>query len=221
MDTFDIAASLSFDVFCHFGYIQNIDLCSRGFYFIQVQLCIGSEVGSAVVPVRCFSAPSSLRSHVRGSPLPPAPLLNACNVDEPQKLFQTRSFMIRYIGEVHELNDCCFWKIVLNRNDLKSSGGTVPRLDDILVFKFQLMYADVAEEVDGDMDKNPELFVPDEPEWRVVSEQVLGLQGAASGVHEYFPVSPSFVDIVYWALNVLVLVFRFDSIDHILFFLIA
>jgi hypothetical protein len=89
---------------------------------------------------------------------------------------------------VHELNDGCFWKIIVPNYNLGSFGGTAPKSNSVFIFKFQLMFADVAEDVASDMDTHPDLFVPENPIWTVVGEQSLMLQCAGSGVQEYYPV---------------------------------
>jgi hypothetical protein len=100
----DCTACVTFDVCCQFGFIRNVDLCSRGFYYIQVNLSVGPlpipsptvALPILIAPVRCFSCPTSLATKVRDTQLPPAPLLHMCNIQDLEKTFQCRSFMIRY-----------------------------------------------------------------------------------------------------------------------------
>lgn len=184
-----LTAAVSVDICCHLGFIRNVDLASRGFYFVEVELRSGREDGPIIPPVRCFSCPSTIASKVRDTHLRPAPLLHMCNIHDERKVFQCRSFMIRYKGEVHELNDGCYWKYLIHNYPLETFGGTAPKATETLILKFRLMFADVAEDVDGDMDSDPGLFVPDDPQWTILAEQVLGLQCVGSGMHEYFPVS--------------------------------
>jgi DNA-directed RNA polymerase subunit N (RpoN/RPB10) len=192
-----LTAYVALDICCHLGFIRNVDLASRGFYFVEIQLCVGREDGTVIAPVRCFSCPSTIASKVRETQLQPAPLLHMCNIHDDTKAFQCRSFMVRYKGEVHELNDGCSWKYIMPAYSLEAFGGTAPKATEILLLKFTLMFADVADGVAGDMDTTPHLFVPDDPQWVPVAEQVLGLQGAGSGVHEYFPVSYIYILIAY------------------------
>ena len=183
--------SLSIDVACHLGKVRNIDLMSRGFYYVEISLAYCDQPRSLISPIRCFSAPSTLVSCVRDICLQPAPLLNMCNVQDKERIFQSRSFMIRYKDECHELNDGCFWRFVVPRFDLDAMGGTAPRFAEPLLLTFKLMYAELLDEVDDNIDTSPEKFVPDMPEWSIAASQSICIQCPDSSTHEFFPVSVS------------------------------
>eukprot|EP01038_Epipyxis_sp_PR26KG_P010970 gene10970-14734_t len=185
-------ADLDFDVVAHLGYVRNIDLLQKGLYIIQVTLHYGKE-GTRIAPVGLFSAPSTLQSYVKDRPLPPARLCNVCEVDDAERQFRSRSFVIRYKDEKHELNDGVHWRFTLPKVDLSGYEFTddfeaSPICTELLHMRFELLFSPLIEESAGDLFSDIDSFIPDNPSYETVATQNIIIQKAGSGIHEYYPI---------------------------------
>lgn len=180
--------SIDLDICCHLGFIKSIDILDRGFYYIEISLNYGSS-SLPIAPVGCFSAASTLTSKVRQIEINESILLNVCHTNEAVNTFETRSFLVRYKDEVHELNEGCHWRLTLTNVDLtkqcdRNDTTILPHCIEDLSIKF-VLYRSHA--VSHESSRDIEVTCID-PEWEVVSDQQLIIQSASSGLHEYYPV---------------------------------
>lgn len=119
-----ILGAVDFDIVAHFIALKNIDLMSRGVYFIQATLRYGYDKRHLVSPVGVFSAPSTHDSFVKTSRLDAPPLLHPCQVDESLHHFRSRTFVVRYSWEVYDLNDGVHWRLTV-------PGVNISQLSDV------------------------------------------------------------------------------------------
>lgn len=180
--------SIDLDVCCHLGFVKSIDMLDRGFYYIEVSLSYADRL-LPIAPVGCFSAASTLTSKVRRTEINESILLNVCHTNETVNTFETRSFLIRYKDEIHELNEGCHWRLTLTKVDIMKLCGTsdnmLPYCAEDLSIKF-ILYR--SEGVSYESSRDIEATCVD-PEWEVVADQKLIIQYPSSGLHDYYPVS--------------------------------
>ena len=131
----------------------------------------------------------------------PSVLLNIGHVEDAERTFQSRSFLIRYKDELHELNDGCHWRLTLNKvlivdNKTQPPSYSLANLHD-LCLKFKLYvspYYEIENQIDDELPSSSPSSSSksnspnEEPTWTVVAEQTLQIQNIINGVHEYFPV---------------------------------
>ena len=193
-NTINMEASIDIDLCCHLGFIKSIDMLDRGFYYIEISLLYSNNI-VPIAPVGCFSAASTLTSKVKNFEIKESILLNNCHISETSNTFETRSFLIRYKDEIHELNDGCHWRLTLSKINLQKlyqnstntyiQDNTLPHCSDDLSLKFRLLRSkSVSFESANDLE-----VICRDPEWEFVAQQTIDIQYASSGLHEYYPVS--------------------------------
>ncbi len=190
-------SSIDFDVVVHLGCLENIDLATRGVYYLELVLFYGKPSNYKknknyikITPVGMFSAPTTIQSNVKGQAIPLAPMLDHSQVDEINQSFRTRVFVIRYKDEIHELNDGVHWRLTVPNVDLMPLGeGVGPACLDLLHVHIKLMGVSLINDPAVDMYKNVQKLIPSgDLEFKVISEQTLSIQRASSGFHEFFPI---------------------------------
>ena len=150
-----------------------------------------------IAPVGVFSAPTSIDSTVKGLAIPAAPIINLCHVDEHSNSFCSRSFVVRYKDEEHELNDGVHWRITMPDVDLSELGANAPACLDLLHINFKLMGIQLVNDPTVDMMRDVHKLLPaasedfgidtSELDFKLVSEQTLTVQRTSSGLHELYP----------------------------------
>ena len=91
---------LRVELILHLGFIKNIDLWQQGVYCIQITLLAGRDT-TLLAPVGIFSAPSRIDSYVGTQRIPALVPASVCHVEESDKTFQSRAFVVRYKDEEH------------------------------------------------------------------------------------------------------------------------
>ena len=91
---------LRVELLLHLGFIKNIDLWQQGIYCIQISLLAGRE-STLLAPVGIFSAPSRIDSYVGTQRIPALIPASVCHVEENDKVFRSRAFVVRYKDEEH------------------------------------------------------------------------------------------------------------------------
>lgn len=198
-----MAANLDFDLIVHLGYLENVDLSQTGIYVVQVTLMYGED-GTRIAPVGLFSAPSKLESTIGPQRIPAARLCSMCEVEDTSKTFRSRSIVVRYKDEKHELNDGCHWRFTVPIQNMHAfmdaSDDSLPAHEhkqqksihctEFLHLRFELLYTSLLDN-DGTVDlmRDIDSVLPDDPEFEIVASQNIVLQQANSGVQQYFPVS--------------------------------
>jgi hypothetical protein len=119
------------------------------------------------------------------------PILQICDISDELGTFRSRSFLIRYRNETHELNEGCHYKFscsnikvddlsdkVNSNNDASGSKKSLIHCNHDLILQFRLFKSDYDDQ-QTQQDQN----------WIEVSEQSFVIHKPSSGIHEYFPVS--------------------------------
>ena len=91
---------LRVELLLHLGFIKNIDLWQQGIYCIQISLLAGRD-STLLAPVGIFSAPSRIDSYVGTQRIPALIPASICHVEESDKTFRSRAFVVRYKDEEH------------------------------------------------------------------------------------------------------------------------
>ena len=91
---------LRVELILHLGFIKNIDLWQQGIYCIQISLLAGRD-STLLAPVGIFSAPSRIDSYVGTQRIPALIPASICHVEENDKTFRSRAFVVRYKDEEH------------------------------------------------------------------------------------------------------------------------
>jgi hypothetical protein len=189
--------SIDIDLFVHLGDIINIDLLQRGIYVIEVSLFYGLEK-KKIVPIGLFSSPSHLDSHVGDTKIPGSDkMLYTCEVDEETHIFRTRSVIIRYKNEKHELNEGVSWRITLPHYHIQEGNNEkdIPDIicPDLMFIQFALIRQDLLEEGEHTSTAVNKKASTDDTRGKelreIASLQTLAIQCVDSDFHQYFPVS--------------------------------
>jgi hypothetical protein len=144
----------------------------------------------SITPIGCFAAPSTFDARIGKTELScPDPIQNA-HVDESDKSFRSRTLVIRYRDEIHELNDGVHWRLTSTKAKLSAlPDGSVPYYEHLLLFNMELMFAELLKDDSIDeMDEVEKLF-PTNPIFTSIASQTLCFQRFGSGIHEYYPAS--------------------------------
>ena len=96
----DSTVGLRVELCVHLGFIKNIDLWQQGVYCVQVTVLAGKR-STVLAPVGIFSAPSRIDSYVGPQRIPALVPSGACHVNEVDKTFRSRAFVVRYKDEEH------------------------------------------------------------------------------------------------------------------------
>lgn len=109
-----ITSSLDFDVSVHFGFLKNLDLLQKGVYSIRASLSYGPNK-VLIMPISLFSSPHSLSSSVNNGDIiiPPVRMISCTELIENDRVYRSRSLLIRYCNEVFEINDGVHWRLTL------------------------------------------------------------------------------------------------------------
>ena len=96
----DSTLGLRVELCVHLGFIKNIDLWQQGVYCVQVTVLAGTR-STLLAPVGIFSAPSRIDSYVGPQRIPALVPSGSCHVNEADKTFRSRAFVVRYKDEEH------------------------------------------------------------------------------------------------------------------------
>jgi hypothetical protein len=186
-------ADIDFDITCHFGHFKNLELPTRGIYCVSVSLFYGPSM-QPVAPHGCFSAPLKHSSFVGDFEIDAAPSIDMCEIQNngEESYFCTRTFVIRYRDEWHEINEGAHWRITVPDFDLSLIDTKTHAISctELLTMRFNLYQCDLFNiSATSDLMKNLEQHLPPEPEFKLYAHQDIHLQQAGSGFHQYYPVS--------------------------------
>lgn len=192
-----VPTDCEFELLIHLGRIRNVDLQHRGVYVIQLRL---SHESQSYPPSGNFSAPSTLDSYVGDRWLNAPRLMSICHIDDNEKYFRSRSFVVRFRDEIHSLNEGGIWRVPIET--ITSLGNELPYCSQQLCLTVELLCAELQtlpESGYRDPLHDIEEMLPPctvcgsgslgdaEPDYKVVSTQSLMLR-VGTGVQQYFSV---------------------------------
>mmetsp|Transcript_10980 Transcript_10980/g.13784 ORF Transcript_10980/g.13784 Transcript_10980/m.13784 type:complete len:1061 (+) Transcript_10980:149-3331(+) len=128
------------DSIVHVHRFTNIDLTSRGIYYIRISIADAEDKKTLLKPSNFFSFPRSRHSYVKKVQVPsviPASELGECHTQE--HFFGTRMFSVRYRNETMELNEACHFKF---EKKAKCKGDQISMAAALRV-RFELMRSDI------------------------------------------------------------------------------
>lgn len=114
--------------------------------------------------------------------------LDVSQILDLQRVFRTRQVVIRYLDEVHELNDGVHWRLTAQNVDVTSYGLEPPTSPEILHFKFDLFCCPLIHDETVDMMNDVAKLIPAQPNFEKLSTQSVEIHRATSGMHAYYPV---------------------------------
>ena len=153
----------------HFGHFKNLELPKRGIYCVSVGIFFGdsstgvgasaavsgSGVGATgatlqpIAPHGCFSAPMKHSSYVGDYELPAAPAIDMCEIQNngEESYFCTRTFIIRYRDECHEINEGAHWRVTVPNFDLALLDWQTHAISctELLTLRFNLYHCDLCD----------------------------------------------------------------------------
>ena len=213
-------SAVDFDITCHFGHFRNLELASRGVYCVSASLFFGSSALThshthsssssstppsphsltpslqSIAPHGCFSAPLSHSSYVGDFEIPPPTTasLELCEIQSngEESYFCSRTFVIRYRDESHELNEGAHWRFTIPQLDLSLLDTDTQAIScpELLTMRFNLYHCDLCGVgPSSDLMKDLEAHLPRDPVFKLYATQDIHLQQACSGFHHYYPVS--------------------------------
>eukprot|EP00603_Paraphysomonas_imperforata_P000427 CAMPEP_0114414520 /NCGR_PEP_ID=MMETSP0103-20121206/1431_1 /TAXON_ID=37642 ORGANISM="Paraphysomonas imperforata, Strain PA2" /NCGR_SAMPLE_ID=MMETSP0103 /ASSEMBLY_ACC=CAM_ASM_000201 /LENGTH=938 /DNA_ID=CAMNT_0001582665 /DNA_START=205 /DNA_END=3021 /DNA_ORIENTATION=+ len=125
--------------------------------------------------------------------IPAAPAIDMCEIQNngEESYFCTRTFVIRYRDENHEINEGTHWRLTIPEFDLSLLDQDTQAIScpELLTLRFNLYQCDLHNVVpSSDLMKDLESHLPPEPQFKLFASEDIHMQQACSGFHQYFPV---------------------------------
>ena len=185
-------AEIDLNVILHLGRFRNVDLPTRGIYYIEAALYCGCAPVTAssvqITPIGMFSAPQTLDSFVKRQTLFPAPMLDTSQITEETKKFRTRQIVIRYLEEIHELNDGVHWRLTTPNVRIRLEDCEAPICLDVLHLRLELFCCPLLRDEKLNIMTDIELLLPNPASFESVASQSIEFQRATTGIHQYYPI---------------------------------
>ncbi|CAI2387750.1 unnamed protein product [Moneuplotes crassus] len=154
----------------HVEHFRNIDLFNQGFYALAVKMY--HEEGDQKV----YSYPLEISLSKTAEKMT---RLTDGFLDDTEKLFFTRSFLIRYFDEEVEINDLCTFRAEVDAKD--------GFLNTEFFIEAELYYIELKSMGDGKLSDKEKIIVEKFP-LKPVSKAKLKVIRFCNGISEYFPI---------------------------------